>query len=43
MLRFTMKVPGSIQIFALDEREKTVSVTHLKCAKLFFEETFDGL
>ena len=36
MLRFTMKVPGLIQIFALDEREKTVSVTHLKWRKVVF-------
>lgn len=40
MPRFTMKVPGLTQIFELDEREKTVSVTHLKWRKVVFEETF---
>lgn len=40
MPRFTLKVPGLIQIFELDEREKTVSVTHLKWRKVVFEETF---
>ena len=40
MPRFTMKVPGLTQIFELDEREKTVSVTNLKGRKVVFEETF---
>ena len=34
MLHFTMKVPGLTQIFELDEREKTVSVTNLKGRKV---------
>ena len=40
MPRFTMKVSGLTQIFELDEREKTVSVTNLKGRKVVFEGTF---
>ena len=41
MQRFTMKVPGLIQVFDLDENAKTISVTCSKRRKIISQETLE--